>query len=108
VVVNDGRDNTIQAGDEVPLDRLLGREVFAQDERRVGRLEEFRAEKTADGYVITEYVIGAAGIFERLGVGVKLLVGRHGGGYVASWDQIDVSDPDHPRLTCSVEQLREL
>jgi hypothetical protein len=94
--------------DEMPLDRLLGRRVLGLDDESVGRLEEFRTEKRSEGYVIVEYVIGAAGLFERLGVGVKMLVGRRGGGYVASWDQIDLSDPDYPRLTCAVEKLRTL
>ena len=58
--------------------------------------------------MITEYVIGVAGLSERLGLGIKLLLGRKRGGYLARWDQIDLSDPDHPRLTCSVEELREL
>jgi hypothetical protein len=93
---------------EVRLDRLLGREVLAKDHRRIGRLEEFRVESSGPDWVITDYVIGAAGLFERLGVGLKLLVGRRGGGYVARWDQVDISDPRHPRLTCGLEELRRL
>jgi hypothetical protein len=55
-----------------------------------------------------EYVIGAAGLMERLGVGFKLLFGKAGAGYVARWDQLDISDPERPRLTCGVEELRRL
>ena len=91
---------------EVRLERLLGREVLARNNRRVGLLEEFRAVNREDGVCeIREFVIGAAGLYERLGRGVKMLFGRRGSGYVARWDQIDVSDPDHPRLTCSIEEL---
>jgi sporulation protein YlmC with PRC-barrel domain len=91
------------------LDRLLGRRVLARNNRRIGRLEEFRAESRGTECVITDYVIGVAGLFERLGVGVRLVLGlRRGSGYVAHWDQIDISDPEHPRLTCSVEQLQKL
>jgi hypothetical protein len=92
---------------EVRLDQLLGREVLAGNNRPVGRLEEFRA-ADGGGYEITACVIGVSGLFERLGVGVKALFGKRGGGYVARWDQIDLSDPDHPRLTCAVEELDEL
>ena len=97
----------LQTG-ELRLDQLLGRQVLAANNQRVGRLEEFRAEEQGRGSAITEYVIGAAGLFERLGVGVRLVVGRGGGGYVARWDQLDISDPERPRLTCGVQELRKL
>lgn len=93
---------------EVRLDRLLGREVLAANDRPVGRLEEFRAEERGEACVVTEVVIGVAGFLERVGVGVKLLVGSHGGGYVARWDQMDLSDPDRPRLTCALEELKKI
>jgi hypothetical protein len=93
---------------EVRLDRLLGRPVLAANDQRVGRLEEFRTEVRGTECVVTEYVIGVAGVLERLGLGVKLLVGRPRGGYVARWDQIDISDPEHPRLLCPVEELDKL
>lgn len=91
---------------EVRLDLLLGREVRAGNNRRVGRLEEFRAEVREGACVVTEMVIGVAGLLERFGLGVKMILGKKGGGYVARWDQIDLSDPVHPRLTCSVNDLR--
>lgn len=102
-------DSAIDASDrELRLDRLLGRPVLARDNQSVGRLEEFRAEQHGRDWAIMEYVIGAAGLLERLGVGVKLLFGKAGGGYVARWDQLDISDPERPRLTCGVEELRRL
>ena len=91
---------------EVRLDRLLGRQVLAPNDQHVGHLEEFRVEKRGNGYVITEYFIGVAGLAERLGVAVKLLVGKRGGGYTAHWDQLDISDPLRPRLTCPITELR--
>jgi hypothetical protein len=102
----DSTGNT--AEHELHLDCMLGREVLARNNQPVGRLEEFRAEKQGRDWVVVEYVIGAAGLFERLGVGVKLLFGKHGGGYVARWDQLDISDPRHPRLTCGLQDLRRV
>jgi hypothetical protein len=93
---------------EIRLDRLLGRLVRAQNNRTVGRLEEFRAEVRGDSWLITEYVIGTVGLLERLHVGVALLFGSKRGGYVARWDQLDVSDPEQPRLLCSPAELREI
>ena len=93
---------------EVRLDRLLGRQVLARNNQPAGRLEDCRAEQRGGSLVVTEYVIGASGLLERLGLGVKLLFGRRSGGYVARWDQIDISDSDRPRLTCGLEELTRL
>ena len=90
------------------LDDLLGRQVLTANSQPVGRLEEFRVVQQGRDWVIAEYVIGAAGLLERLGVGVKLLFGRRGGGHVARWDQLDISDPVRPRLTCPLEEVRKL
>jgi hypothetical protein len=94
--------------DEIPLDRLLGRTVLAGNNRRVGRLEELRAGQDGDDYAVVAFVIGAAGLRARLNVGLRALVGLGARGKVARWDQIDITDPDRPRLTCSVEELGEL
>ena len=93
---------------EVRLDRVLGRKVLARNNRPIGRLEEVRAGRRGTGSVVTEYVIGVAGLAERLGLGVKLLFGGRGGGYIARWDQLDLTDPQHPRLTCPLEELQKL
>ena len=94
---------------ELRLDRLLGRRVFDRKNQAVGRLEEFRAQKRGGGAVVAEYVIGRAGLAERLGVGVRSLIGRHRGeGFIARWDQLDISNPDRPRLLCTLEELEKL
>ena len=101
----DGTDDTPRQ--EVRVGCLLGRRVRAANNRSIGRLEEFRVEKRADDWVVSEYLIGVGGLAERLGVGVKLLFGLRVGVRVARWDQLDVSDPFHPRLTCPVGDLKE-
>jgi len=93
----------------VRLDRVLGRRVLAVSNRTVGRIEEFRAERQGSGWVVMAYTIGAAGLWERLGLGVRLGYGagkRHG--YIARWDQLDLSNPDVPRLRCPVDELERL
>ncbi len=93
---------------ELRLQDLLGREVLAGNNRRVGRIEEFRAARRGDRCEIVAFVIGAAGLAERLHVGAKLLLGGGRGGHVARWDQIDLSNPERPRLTCAVEELEPI
>ena len=93
---------------ELRVDRLLGRKVLASNNQPVGRLEEFRLEARGREQVITEYIIGGAGLLERLGVGMRLLFGRKAGGYIARWDQLDIRDPERPRLKCRVDELQRL
>ena len=89
------------------LDRLLGREVYTANHRRLGRLHEFRVEQRGNTWIITEYVIGTAALMERLGLGVRLVLGLgRPPGYVARWDQLDFSNPDRPTLTCPVAELQ--
>jgi hypothetical protein len=91
----------------VRLDRLVGREVYTANHRRLGRLHEFRVEQRGSGWVVTEYVIGASGLAERLGFGIRLVLGSSPpGGYVARWDQLDLTVPERPTLTCPVGELR--
>ena len=90
------------------LDRLVGREVYTANHRRLGRLHEFRAERRETTWIVTEYVIGSAGLMERLGLGARLLLGlERGAGYIARWDQLDFTNPDRPTLTCPVAELRK-
>lgn len=94
--------------DTLRLDRLIGREVLTANNRRLGRLEDFRVEREGADWVVSECVIGAAGLLERLGLGLRLVLGSGRRGVVARWDQLDLTNPDRPRLTCSVEELRRL
>ena len=93
---------------EVRLDRMLGRKVLAGNGRPIGRLEDFRAEVHDGECVIREYVIGPAALLERLDLNVRLLLTPRQRGYVARWDQLDISNELRPRLTCPVSELEEL
>lgn len=94
---------------ELRLERLLGRKVRDRENRTVGRIEEFRAERENAYWVMTRYHIGPAALLERLAV-------RHLGvtwrgrpkGYEAEWDQVDLGDPDHPRLIVPLEELKAI
>lgn len=93
----------------VRLDRLVGRTIHSVDGHRVGRLEEIRAVPSSGEWTVTEYVIGAAGLSSRLGLGLRLLIGRIARrGYIARWDQLDISHPEHPTLRCPVERLERI
>jgi sporulation protein YlmC with PRC-barrel domain len=91
------------------VELLLGRKVRALDGSVIGRIEEMRAELEHDYYVVTEFHVGPTAVVERLAVrhfGVTLPGRTHG--YRVRWDQLDLEDADHPRLTCSIDDLEHL
>lgn len=94
--------------EEFYLDQLLGRRVLAGNNRSVGRIEEFRTEQRGDYFEIVEVALGAAGLMERLNVGMRALFGLGARGKVARWEQIDFTDPERPRLTCSADELADI
>jgi hypothetical protein len=91
------------------LELMLGCRVRSQDGRVIGRLEEFRAERENDYYVVTEFHVGPAAMIERLAVRhLGLTLPGRAYGYRVRWDQLDLEDPARPRLTCPVEELERL
>jgi hypothetical protein len=89
----------------VHLEDLLGRRVQTPNGQRVGRIEEIRAERHGNDYEVTEYLLGTAALVERLSI-VSRLLRREPRTFIARWDQIDITRPEHPRLMCPIEQLR--
>jgi hypothetical protein len=91
------------------VELLLGRRVHAHDGGVIGRIEELRAEREHDYYVVTEFHLGPRALIEALAVrhlGLTLPGRVHG--YRVRWDQLDLSDQEHPRLTCPVEELERI
>lgn len=100
---------------ELHLELLLGKCVYDSAGDRVGRIEEVRAEPEGDEWQIVEYWIGIAAIVERfsawqLGVGLLSVFGARKlrKGYRVPWDQLDLSNPDRPRLVCTIEELKQI
>jgi hypothetical protein len=96
---------------EVHFERLLSRKVVDADGRSVGRLEEIHARRRDGALVVTEYVLGAAGLMERLSLGplVRGLLGQwlpQATSYTVGWSDMDLSDPERPRLHLRLADLR--
>ncbi len=100
---------------ELHAELLLGRRVFALNGRAIGRIEEISVVEQQGRVFITEYLVGAYALLERLSA---LSIGRAmlrslgarvtRDGYRVGWDQMDLSNPDRPRLSCPVDQLMSL
>jgi hypothetical protein len=101
---------------EVPLHRLLGRTVRDPNGRKVGRIEELRAEielhEEGNDYVVTEFHVGSFGAIERLAGAhfARLLLQRLGrfapySRHRIPWNRIDLADPRNPRALDTLEEL---
>ena len=100
---------------ELRLDALVGRKVRDVEGRFAGRIHELCAEieQHAHGndYVVREYRLCTLGALEFLGGSYfvrELLHTLHlarTDRHVVPWQQLDLSDPEHPTLTVSRDEL---
>ena len=97
---------------DVRLELLLGRPVRDPDGKKIGRVEEIRAEQQDGEWVVKEYLIGAGGLLVRLSAWrlaaelLKLLgVNVIRGGYIVPWDKMDLANTEEPVLTCDCAEL---
>jgi hypothetical protein len=100
---------------EVHLELLVGRRVVDAEGRRLGRIEEVRAEQGDDGYVVREYLLGPSAAAERLSAwAVTLPLLRflrkrvRFGFYRVRWDELDLSEPGRPRTLRPREALERI
>lgn len=96
----------MSAGRTIRLEDLVGSVVVAGNGRRVGHIEEIRSERHHGEDQIVEYVLGSGALRERWSI-VRTLFPNHSKQRIVRWDQLDISDPDHPRLTCSVDEIKD-
>jgi hypothetical protein len=90
----------------VRADLLAGRTVRDSAGRRVGRIRELVAEVVEPGsgqYVVREIHVSTGGVIERLAGAhlTRILIDRMGlrsNRLVLAWRDVDLSDPEHPRL----------
>jgi sporulation protein YlmC with PRC-barrel domain len=106
---------TWMAKQEINLELLVGRRVYGLNGRAIGHLEEIRAELREGECFVREYLVGAYAVVERLaalsiGRAILRLFGatKNHEGYRVPWDKLDLTDPEHPRLLCSVNELETL
>jgi sporulation protein YlmC with PRC-barrel domain len=102
------------ARQEIHLELLLGKQVYALNGRAIGRLEEVCAELHEGDASVNEFLVGKYAILERLSaweIG-RAVLGVFGSwiksGYRIKWDQIDFTNPERPTLTCQVTELERL
>ena len=92
----------------VTLQFLLGRVVFDCDGVRVGRIHDVIAEPDGERCVVREWLLGAGALWQRLGGRALHLLGvRYAMAPIrVPWEEMDLTDPEKPRLRCRKEDLR--
>jgi hypothetical protein len=99
---------------QIHVQHLLGERVFGLNVQPIGRLEDVRTEKNKGHFFVSEFLVGSYAMFERLAAWqmgrtlLRLFRARKSEGYRIRWDQLDLSDPQRPRLLCEVDQLLPL
>jgi len=86
------------------VELLIGRKVFDEDGKAIGRIEEVLAIEKGEELVVSEYHVGRYGLMERLSVyhfGVGLLRFLGARAHVRDpkripWQELDLSDPQRP------------
>lgn len=91
---------------EIHLELLVGRKVHDTRGRPVGRIEEVAATREDLECIVDEFHLGPHALLERLSLPVvRLFRGRGHGLRRVPCDRLDLSDPMHPRITCTLEEL---
>jgi hypothetical protein len=98
---------------EINVELLLGRKVRDVDGEDVGRIEEFRVERDDKSCVVEAYLIGTSAVIQRLSAWTLVRpVERFLNArkiymmYRIPWQDMDLSDPHHPRLRTAKRDLR--
>jgi len=98
---------------EVNVELLLGAMVRDIDGEDVGRIEEFHAERDDKTCLVTSYLIGASGVISRLSawtlvrpISEFLNTRKLYSLYRVPWQDMDLSDPHHPKLRTAKRDLR--
>jgi sporulation protein YlmC with PRC-barrel domain len=97
---------------EINAELLIGRKVCDANGEKVGRIEEFRVTNTEKACLVEGYLVGTSALVDRLSAWTlirpidKALRGRAFSVYEIPWEQMDLSDPKHPKLRIPKSELR--
>lgn len=93
----------------VHVEMLFGKRVRDTNGKVAGHIESIRATWKGNACVVEEYHLGAAALMEKLGITAGKLIGVGSREPVrVPWDQLDLSDPERPRLKCTLDELKKM
>ena len=94
----------------VHLELLHGRKVIDTAGKTAGRIHSVKAERVGEECLVREYLLGPAALMHQLGFSAAMLVGlpMRSEPLRVPWQQLDLADPERPRLRCTVAELKRL
>ena len=105
--------SSAQPSREVRVEELVGREIRDAAGRTIGRIEELMAEQQGTELVVVEVHVGPGALLERV-IDLATLIPRSEALQREfrhlrriPWQQLDLTDPDHPRATVRQEELED-
>ncbi len=96
---------------EISISQLLGKRVVDSNGEPIGRIHEIRVERGDESCPVEEYLVGKRAILQRLATWAvpshigRMIESRIAKGFGIPWDQMDLTDPEHPRTTVRKEEL---
>jgi hypothetical protein len=87
---------------------------MARNGKRIGRIEEVRADVERGECYVSEFLVGAYATFERLSAFAiaRAVLDVFGStikeSYRIPWNQLDLTDPAKPVLLCDTKELAKL
>jgi sporulation protein YlmC with PRC-barrel domain len=89
---------------ELHVELLSGRKVVDRNGKKVGRIEEIVAEYRGSELIVREVHVGRVGLSERfsLAFGARFHSKKPAR---LRWEDLDFSDPKHPRLKVAIDEL---
>ena len=98
---------------ELHLYETLGRKVYDANDKYAGRLEEIEVERGDESCLVTNYLVQHRGLMSRItqwavsdSLRKTIPVSEKSLPYRVPWDLMDLSDPEHPRITVAQSELR--
>jgi len=94
----------------VHVELINGRRVRDANGKVVGRIGEIIARRRGHDYFVEEYHLGPAAFLEKMGVSTARMIGwRRGRDPLrVPWQQMDLADPNHPKLRCTLDELKKM
>ena len=97
---------------EIAVEKLIGRQVVDSEGRKLGRIHEIRAQRGEESCPVEAYYVGGRAMILRIAqwavpssIGVNLR-SKLLNPFRIAWDELDLSDPEHPRATVGRDKLR--
>ena len=89
---------------ELHVELLSGRKVVDRNGKKVGRIQEIVAEYRGNELVVEEIHVGRIGFAERFSLAFAARI-HNKNPEKLRWEDVDFSDPEHPRLKVAIEEL---